>query len=164
MRQCTLFFDTAFCHALLKGSLEKMEMHTYWCVYQWRHIQNMGVKPQCTKVLWHFSNTLFRLLYSFAFFVFILFFASAPDLLLHLKHTMSNSDNIKALSDQFQALRSVKGHYQGGDFNEQTDAPNGAKHHAMKVTSAPTNVYWLYCVYWLTDLLLLDSWRAVRSA
>ncbi|GAB5592334.1 hypothetical protein Unana1_07234 [Umbelopsis nana] len=46
---------------------------------------------------------------------------------------MSNSDNIKALSDQFQALRSVKGHYQGGDFNEQTDAPNGAKHHAMKV-------------------------------
>jgi hypothetical protein len=46
---------------------------------------------------------------------------------------MSSSDNIKALSDQYQSLRSVQGHYMGGDFNEQVDAPNGAKHNVMKV-------------------------------
>ncbi|CAO3673892.1 unnamed protein product [Umbelopsis vinacea] len=46
---------------------------------------------------------------------------------------MSSSDNFKALSEQFRALRNVKGHYSGGDFNEQTDAPNGAKHNAMKL-------------------------------
>jgi hypothetical protein len=49
---------------------------------------------------------------------------------------MSSSDNFKALSEQFQTLRNVKGHYSGGDFNEQTDAPNGAKHNAMKVTES----------------------------
>ncbi|KAI8584395.1 hypothetical protein K450DRAFT_219667 [Umbelopsis ramanniana AG] len=45
---------------------------------------------------------------------------------------MSSSDNIQALSTQFQSLRNVQGHYMGGDFNEQVDAPNGAKHNAMK--------------------------------
>jgi len=48
---------------------------------------------------------------------------------------MSSSDNIQELSNQFQTLRNVQGHYMGGDFNEQVDAPNGAKHNAMKVNN-----------------------------
>ncbi|KAJ2963906.1 hypothetical protein NQZ79_g1072 [Umbelopsis isabellina] len=46
---------------------------------------------------------------------------------------MSSSDNIQSLSNEFQTLRNTPGHYTGGDFNQATDAPNGAKHNAMKV-------------------------------
>ncbi|KAJ3103860.1 hypothetical protein HDU97_009779 [Phlyctochytrium planicorne] len=41
------------------------------------------------------------------------------------------SAEVVALGQQFQQLRTVKGHFEGGEFDKDVDGFNGAKHKAM---------------------------------
>ncbi|ORY97852.1 hypothetical protein BCR43DRAFT_490465 [Syncephalastrum racemosum] len=40
--------------------------------------------------------------------------------------------NVNALGERFQELRSLQGQYNGGEFNETVDSPNGEKYQVMK--------------------------------
>lgn len=42
-------------------------------------------------------------------------------------------ENISVLSDKFNSLRALKGHYNGGEFNKDLDGPQGEKYQVMKV-------------------------------
>lgn len=42
-------------------------------------------------------------------------------------------EDVQALGKTFQVLRTVKGHFDGGEFNEDIDAFNGKKHQTMQV-------------------------------
>lgn len=42
------------------------------------------------------------------------------------------SAEVIAMREQFRALRKIKGHFDGGDFNADVDNFNGAKHQVMK--------------------------------
>ncbi|KAF9388507.1 hypothetical protein CPB97_000948 [Podila verticillata] len=41
-------------------------------------------------------------------------------------------EDVQALGKTFQVLRTVKGHFDGGEFNEDIDAFNGKKHQTMQ--------------------------------
>ncbi|KAG0071829.1 hypothetical protein BGZ92_004179 [Podila epicladia] len=41
-------------------------------------------------------------------------------------------EDVKVLGKTFQSLRAVKGHFDGGDFNEDVDTFNGKKHRTMQ--------------------------------
>ncbi|KAG0330736.1 hypothetical protein BG000_011540, partial [Podila horticola] len=41
-------------------------------------------------------------------------------------------EDVQALGKTFQDLRTIKGHFDGGEFNEDVDAFNGKKHQTMQ--------------------------------
>lgn len=43
-----------------------------------------------------------------------------------------STGNIEALGTDFRKMRSVKGHWEGGEYNELVDSPQGAKHTTMQ--------------------------------
>ncbi|KAF9403864.1 hypothetical protein BGZ94_004487 [Podila epigama] len=45
-------------------------------------------------------------------------------------------DDIQILGQEYQVLRTVKGHWDGGEFSEEVDAFNGKKHQVMQQLAA----------------------------
>ena len=51
--------------------------------------------------------------------------------LLIFSQVSSKMESLAALSNEYNTLREIKGHWNGGDFNIAVDGPNSRKHQVM---------------------------------
>ncbi|RUS27212.1 hypothetical protein BC938DRAFT_483582 [Jimgerdemannia flammicorona] len=77
------------------------------------------------------TSLLFTLLLAFFYLVPT---SNAPPHTYHSQaHSVMADENLSVLSNEFHTLRSIQGHYNGGEFNPDVDGPRGRKYQVMKV-------------------------------